>query len=69
MATGCCCLFWGRVVQKNLVFVVRLTDCCLFGGRVVQKNLVFVVGLTQRLADPEVRIIQVKPQLILDCLL
>lgn len=25
--------------------------------RVVQKNLVFVVGLTQRLADPEVRIV------------
>ena len=25
--------------------------------RVVQKNLVFVVGLTQRLADPEVRLI------------
>lgn len=24
--------------------------------RVVQKNLVFVVGLTQRLADPEVRV-------------
>lgn len=25
--------------------------------RVVQRNLVFVVGLSQRLADPEVRIV------------
>ena len=52
------------------LFIISVaTDCCcLFCGRVVQKNLVFVVGLTQRLADPEVRIIQVKPQMILDCL-
>ena len=46
MATDCCCLFCGRVVQKNLVFVVGLTDSCLFCGRVLQKKLVFVVGLT-----------------------
>ena len=31
-------------------------ETCSLSFRVVQKNLVFVVGLTQRLADPEVRV-------------
>lgn len=41
------------------IWVCIIVDAKIFSFffRVVQKNLVFVVGLTQRLADPEVRLV------------